>query len=319
MRPCIHLKARDPLKEAAIAALKRVVDPLIALMFDTGITVQEFGRLVRDRAVRSAAARVARESGRVNNSRVAIITGLARAEVARILSTDGRSFDSGSGQHPARKVLAGWHDNPRFLDANGSPAVLPIFGARKSFERLVMSFGGGSPVRAMLDQLHEIGAVEILSGQRVRVVARVPIFSGMTNSAITNFGERTGDLLGTLTTNLHTTAPPLFERTALVDDVDSAVAPLVRRQIAEQGSAFIDSTNSLLNRSRGKSNRKGSRDMRRPRMGVTVFYFEEGVANDPSEAALGSRRRKNFQRRVSKRKVAHKGSGVGDALPRSRP
>ena len=223
MQSTIYQKAKDPLKEAAIDALKRVVDPLIGLMFDTGITVQEFARLVRDRAVRSAASRIAKESGRVNNSRVAIITGLARAEVARILATDGSALESGIGQHPARKLLSAWHDNQRFLDASGNPAVLPIFGTRKSFEQLVLSFGGGSPVRAMLDQLIEIGAVDVLSGQRVRVRARVPMFRGMTNSAIANFGERTGDLLETLRGNLHATAAPLFEGTAFVTDVDTAM------------------------------------------------------------------------------------------------
>jgi hypothetical protein len=306
MQSTIYQKAKDPLKEAAIDALKRVVDPLIGLMFDTGITVQEFARLVRDRAVRSAASRIAKESGRVNNSRVAIITGLARAEVARILATDGSALESGIGQHPARKLLSAWHDNQRFLDASGNPAVLPIFGTRKSFEQLVLSFGGGSPVRAMLDQLIEIGAVDVLSGQRVRVRARVPMFRGMTNSAIANFGERTGDLLETLRGNLHATAAPLFEGTAFVTDVDTAIAPLVRRQIAEQGAAFIDSANSLLNRSRGKSNRRRSTEAQLPRMGVTVFYFEEGFTNDSSGGVSSSRRRKNFQRRAGKSRLVRK-------------
>jgi hypothetical protein len=119
----------------------------------------------------------------------------------------------------------------------------------------------GSPVRAMLDQLSEIGAVDILSGQRVKVNTRIPIFRGMTSSAITNFGERAGDLLQTLSANLHTAASSLFEGTALANDLDPAIAPLVRGQIAEQGAAFIDSANSLLNRSRGNSSRQHSREM----------------------------------------------------------
>ena len=98
------VQSQDPFKETAITALKRVVDPLVDLMFDTGITVQEFSHLVRDRAVRSAAARIARESGRNSNSRVAIITGLARSEVARILEANEPSFTSRGEQHPARRA-----------------------------------------------------------------------------------------------------------------------------------------------------------------------------------------------------------------------
>lgn len=293
-------RSQDPFKETAIVALQRVVDPLVDLMFDTGITVKEFTRLVRDRAVRSAAARIAKESGRNSNSRVAIITGLARAEIARILGANEPSFTSRGGQHPARRVLAAWHDNQRYLAANGDPAILPIFGRRKTFEQLVASHSGGIPVRAMLDQLTQVGAVEILTCQRVKVKSRVPIFKGMTCSAIANMGERAGDLLGTLKHNLRTASTPLFEATVFVSDVDIGAVPLVRRQMAEQGSAFIDGATSLFSRSRSRLSR--SRKLTSQcRVGVTIYYFEDAIANAGALQPPASRgRRKNLQRQHMK-------------------
>jgi hypothetical protein len=297
MRSPRRAQSKDPFKETAITALGRVVDPLVDLMFDTGITVQEFGRLVKDRAVRSAAKRIAREIGRHSNSRVSIVTGLARAEVARILDSNVPSYALRGDQHPARRVLAAWHDNQRFLAANGDPAVLPIFGKRKSFEQLVSAHSGGIPVRAMLDQLSQINAVEILAGQQVRVRSRVPIFKGMTCSAIANVGDRAGDLLGTLKHNLRTMSAPLFEGTAFIGDADIGALPLVRRQIAEQGSAFIVGATSLFSRSRRKPKRSETRSQSQCRVGVTVYYFEEEIeatTNTPPSANAG--RRKNLQR-----------------------
>jgi hypothetical protein len=297
---------RDPFKETAITALKRVVDPLVDLMFDTGITVQEFSRLVRDRAVRSAAARIAREGGRKSNSRVAIITGLSRAEVARILEANEPSFSSRGGQHSARRVLSAWHDNHRFLAANGDPAVLPIFGRRKSFEQLVAAHSGGMPVRAMLDQLLQINAVEILSSQRVKVKSRLPIFRGMTCSAIANMGERTGDLLGTLRHNMRTASTPLFEGTAFIGDVDIGVVPLVRRQVAEQGSSFIDGATSLFSRSRSKRQRSRKEESQ-CRVGVTVYYFEDDSATAGTpQPTSDTGRRKNLQRQYLKSRRSDK-------------
>ena len=168
----------DPLKEATIVALKRVLDPLIDLTFDAGITVHEFSRLVRERAVRAAVKRISRETGRDSKSRIAIVTGLPRSEVARILKADETSPSKRLGQHPARKVLAAWFENPRFLATNGDPAVLPIFGKRRSFEQLVAMHSGGIPVRAMLDELTQLEAVERLSDQRVRAKSRIPILTG---------------------------------------------------------------------------------------------------------------------------------------------
>jgi Family of unknown function (DUF6502) len=300
------VQSQDPFKETAITAIKRVVDPLVDLMFDTGITVQEFSHLVRDRAVRSAAARIARESGRNSNSRVAIITGLARSEVARILEANEPSFSARGEQHPARRVLAAWHDNRRFLAANGDPAVLPIFGRRKSFEKLVAGHSAGIPIRAMLDQLVQMSAVEILPDQRVKVNSRVPIFKGMTSSAIANIGERTGDLLGTLRHNLHTASMPLFEGTAIVGDVDIGVVPLVRRQMAEQGSAFIDGATSLFSRSRSKRKQSSTRETSQCRVGVTVYYFEDEIATASTrQQSRDTGRRKNLQRQH----IKSRGSG----------
>lgn len=201
-----HLYSNDPLKEATLTALKRVVGPLVEVMFDTGVTVHEFSHLVRDSAVRVAAKRVSRESGRDSNSRVAIITGLPRAEVARILKSDSASLSKRVAQPPSRRILAAWHENPRFLSADGVPAVLPIFGKRRSFEQLVALCGRGIPVRAMLDELTQIDAVERLPDQRVKAKARIPTPTGLTGEAIAAMGQRAGDLLVTLTSDLRRTA-----------------------------------------------------------------------------------------------------------------
>jgi hypothetical protein len=292
------LRSNDPLKEATITALKRVVGPLVDLMFDTGVTVHEFGHLVRERAVWAAARRVSRESGRDSKSRVAIVTGLARSEVARILKSDDASSSNRAGQQPSRKILTAWYENPRFLAANGDPAVLPIFGKRRSFEQLVALCSRGIPVRAMLDELTQIGAIERLSDQRVKAKSRIPILTGLTGSAIAAIGERTGDLLETLTNNLRRKSNPLFEGTALVDETDLDMVALVRREIEEQGANFINSANSLLSRSRARPSRSSVKISAKCRLGVTVYYFQDDVERTAeSSAETTYMRRKNLQRK----------------------
>ena len=290
-------RSGDPLREATINALTSVVDPLLDLMFDTGVTVQEFSHLVRERAVRAAARRIARESGRDSKSRVAIVTGLPRSEVARILKSNDISSKR-LGQHPARRVLAAWYDNPRFLTIQGDPAVLPIFGRRRSFEQLVAMHSGGIPVRAMLDELAQLDAVEILSDQKVKAKSRVPILTGLTSSAIARMGEHVRDLLETLTYNLKSTAKPLFEGSALIDDADLDMLSLVRREIAEQGASFINSANSLLARSRIKPRKSMTNEPMKCRLGVTIFYFQDDKEIE-KESRIDAKRihRKNLQRK----------------------
>jgi hypothetical protein len=298
-----NLRSQDLIKETTLVALKRVIDPLTDLMLDAGITVHEFSGLVRERAVRIAARRVAKESGRISKSRVAIVTGLPRSEVARILNAEDDFPRKRTGQHPARKVLAAWYGNQRFLAANGDPAVLPIFGKRRSFECLVARYSGGIPVRAMLDQLTQIQAVEILTGQRVKARSRLPIFTGLTSHGISSLGERTSDLLETLKRNLQSSNSPLFEATAVVTDIEASAVPLIRRELTDQGLAFVDSANSLFARSRTKPMASGQKGPSRCRIGVTVYYFQDEMSNGASLQSVGGVRRKNLHRKVRRAKT----------------
>jgi hypothetical protein len=294
-------QSEDPIKEATVAAMSRVLEPLLELMFDTGITVQEFNKTVRERAVRVANSRVFKEIGRVSKSRVAIVTGLPRSEVTKILNSRDSVTRSKARQHPARRVLAAWYDSPHFSTAKGEPAVLPIFGKRQSFETLVDRYGAGIPVRAMLDELTQMNAVERLPDQQVRVKARVPISTGLSTGSIAAVGERGRDLLQTLTRNLRNRQQPLFEATAFADNSDSEMVSLVRREITEQGTNFINGATSLLNRSQKKRSAKALQPSKRVRLGVTVYYFQEDAPDDGVSAfAEASSRRKNLRRQVKK-------------------
>ena len=291
----------DPVKDATVSALERVLDPLLELLFDAGVTVQEFYQIARNRAVRIATQRVVKESGRESKSRVAIVTGLPRSEVTRISGLLDSVPKAKPDHHPARRVLAAWHDDPRFLAPNGDPAVLPIFGKKRSFERLVERNGGGIPVRAMLDELMQLDAVERLEDQKVRAKSRVPIMTGFTNRSITAVGERGRDLLETLAHNVRRSAQPYFEATAVIDDGDLELVNFLRREISEQGTNFINSATSLLNRAQLKRGSKTAKSSRAVRLGVTVFYFQEEAPNNDVPTGVGTHaRRKNLRRQPGK-------------------
>jgi hypothetical protein len=265
-------------------------------MFDAGVTVQQFNHLVRERAVRTASRRVIRETGRNSKSRVAIITGLPRSEVSRISNSPDSYVRAKPGEQPMRRVLAAWFENPRFLTSAGEPATLPIFGRSPSFESLVSMHGAGIPVRAMLDELVRIHAVERIADQHVKAKSRVPISVGLTSDAITAVGERCGDLLQTLTKNLRNSAPPLFEATSLVSNVEPQLIPIIRRELADQGASFINTVNSLLKSSQSKLRKSASAAKLKCRLGVSAYYFEE-IATKNTEGSQKQARRINLRRK----------------------
>jgi hypothetical protein len=283
-----------------LLAWRRIVDPLLEMLFDSGVTVQEITRLIRERSIHAATRVILKECGRVSNSRIAIMTGLPRSEVSRVLKAKDDSLTARPGNHPARRVLAAWYDSPTFLGANGKPAILPIFGKRRSFEQLVQFNGGGIPVRAMLDQLLQIDAVEILRDQRVKARSRIPVLPGLSGTAIANLGDRIAELIETLKGNLRKPMDPLFERTAVMGRVDLDLLPLFREEIAVRAAKFIDSTNAMFNRTRSKSARTAGHPSRACRVGLTLYYFEKVQPGGNITHRAGKVRRKNFKRAVRK-------------------
>jgi hypothetical protein len=255
-------------------------------MFEAGVTVQQFNYIVRDRAVRAASNRLLKETGRNSKSRVSLITGLPRSEVSRIsLQADGY-VNTKLRQPAARRVLAAWFERSSFLSPNGEPAVLSIFGNKRSFEKLVSTHGGGIPTRAMLDELTKLNAIELVGEHYVRAKSRTPVSVGLNPEAIAALGERCSDLIQTLMKNVRRNDGPLFEATCLVQDADSDLMPIIRREISKQGASFISGTNSFLRRI-GK-NRSGTRSSSssRCRVGVTVYYFEnsDGCTAVPTDS-----------------------------------
>jgi hypothetical protein len=211
-------------------------------------------------------------------------------------------------------VLAGWYDNPMFLSDSGDPLVLPIFGTKRSFERLVARYSVGIPVRAMLDQLIQINAIEVLPGQRIRAKSRVPTLTGLSSTAIAAIGDRARDLLDTLRGNLR--APtPLFEGTAVMSEVDAEAVPLIRRELAEQAAIFIEGANSLFGRTSNKSRSPASRVSQKCRIGVTTYYFQNDLTeHSPKAEPAANGKRKNLRRQLA---TASKRSGKGQSSRRS--
>jgi hypothetical protein len=283
------IQAADPIRKATIDALTHIIDSLLELMFEAGVTVQQFNYVVRDRAVRAAGSRVLKETGRNSKSRVSIITGLPRSEVAKISIEENDYVDTKLGQSAARRILAAWFESPSFLTPNGEPATLSIFGSKRSFEKLVSVHGGGIPVRAMLDELTQLNAVERIGNDHVKAKSRLPVSVGLTPEAIGALGQRCSDLIQTLMKNVRRRDHPLFEATSLVQDADLDLMPVIRREISRQGASFISGTNSLLKRIRKNPRITRSNSGSRCRVGVTVYYFED--TEEINAAAAGAHKR----------------------------
>jgi hypothetical protein len=275
-------------------ALLRILEPLAAFVLDSGLSIHEVTTIFREAAVRSIASQQREVSRRISISGISASTGIPRAEVSRVLKSTSKAGDSGDrGRQSTSKVLNAWHQNPKFTNANGHPADLQIYGRGATFEKLVKGYGGGIPIRAMLDELTRTGVIEIKSRQLVRLKSLVTIERGITPQVIKAFGDRTTELLSTLLQNMRYPDASRFVASVSGTAISQDKIPLIRKELATRGASFLADIEDIL--VRGPVIRRRSRSgLSENNVSVTIFLHESGAKSSSEVRPLIKRR--NFRR-----------------------
>jgi Family of unknown function (DUF6502) len=231
------------IQEAARKSLIKLLKPLSAFVFDCGLSISELNLILRTAAVESVAARQLENSNRVNISGVAAITGIPRAEVSRILNPSGSLTIGAIQGRPSitSRILSAWHCDPDYLTTDRRARDLKIFGAGPTFESLVRTYGQGIPVRAILDELKHVGAIQLLtSSQKIRPKMFLAINPRITHKIVRELGATTDDLFLCLNPS-----DAAFER-VFGAKVWSGPVPQVRRRLGPNAMALLRELQTIL-------------------------------------------------------------------------
>jgi Family of unknown function (DUF6502) len=260
-------------RDSAIAACERLLPPLIATLLRLGISAADFNELAKEVFVRTAARQMMRATGRLNRSRVAIVTGLTRSEVAHVLNRVRGAKRRDWHLHRADRVLRGWSSDPDFLTRSGRPRALTVKGRHGSFQDLVKRYSGDIPARAMLDELVASSAVRILDNGNVCALVRPTAVPRFDHRELRAVGTRVRALLHTLCHNAEHSRAKLFVSSTLNRSVDERLMKTLLHRIEAQALSFLQHIDDQLsNPPRGYLSRRGTRG---PKLGVTVFVHKE--------------------------------------------
>ncbi len=266
---------------ALVAALFRLARPLVRLLLRHGIPFGVMADVMKQVYVEVALKELRLPGRKQTTSRVAILTGLSRKEVARLRQMSVWDDDEVIQQyHRAARVMTAWVREPAFHDANGHPAPLPVEGDSASFGDLVRQYSGDMPVRALLDELLRIRAVEPLADGRVRLLTRhyVPAAGEVEKLAI--LGTDVADLIATIDWNL--SCPPeeaYFQRKVHYDNLPSEVLPELRLLTRERAQAFLEQLD-LWMAARDRDVNPTVQGTGRKRAMVGIYYFEEDFSEE---------------------------------------
>ena len=225
-------------------ALSLMLKPLVRLLIAQGVTHAEFAETVKEVYVETA-LRHFDDDGRVNKSRVAILTGLTRKEVKNVIDRHLEEGASDRNYSRPERVLSGWFSDPKYTGPYGIPLELPYEASEPgglSFVSLVKQYSGDMAPRQMLNELVQAGSIVEFDGG-YKAVRRSFRHSVLSPAFIKRLGEVGYRVFSTAAKNIDKEAEGAgyFDRMVFADDgCPNEVIEKFDTYIKARGQAFLE-------------------------------------------------------------------------------
>lgn len=246
-----------------LTLLDPLLAPLARLMVSRGIGFPELAERLKLHFVRAA---IDAGEGKSTDSRISVLTGLQRRDIARLRSDKAKEAHV---SHLSR-LVATWQTDATYQSPDGKPATLPRAGPQPSFEALARSIRTDIHPRTMLDALIEAGTVtRDAATDEVSLAASAYLPLPGSDEQIAYLANNIGDHLEAATLNVRADEPPFFERAVHYSGLSEA-------DIAELDATFRKSQMDLLQHLNARAARmkNDSRGTLRFRAGG-YFYSKE--------------------------------------------
>jgi len=239
-------------KEHLRRALRMMLKPLVKLLVSQGVSHGDFSEAAKDVYVEMA-IRHFDKSSKVNQSRIAILTGLTRKEVKNVIDRAMRADPHSKNHSRPARVLAGWHSDPRFLGPYGVPLEVPyestVDGGTPSFVDLVKTYSGDMAPRPMLKELMRIGAVVETDKKMLKVLRRDFIPEALSGELVERLGHVAHNFFSTSARNIEKTEIDggIFERIVFAENgVTPTTVSLFDEFVKIRGQEFLEELDNWL-------------------------------------------------------------------------
>jgi len=265
----MELDIKNTLRNACSALLR----PIASILMQSGMTWKEFSDLSKAVFVSVATDEFGIRGRPTNVSRVSILTGISRKEVKRQRELLAAHTPSASSKTTdATRLLSGWHQDPDYLDGEGSPLPLSASGPAPSFATLFEVYGGDTPEQTLLKELKSAGSVEEDDTGRLLAKRRYHMPAAMDLGLLRFFGTNLHDHAETLRNNLAVNGgPKRLEGFAVDDRIDPAAAAEFNAFVDRRGQQFLEEIDAWLAEHRVESNDTKSRPVR---LGLGVYAIQ---------------------------------------------
>lgn len=264
-------------QKALRTAVRYMLKPIARILIRGGVSWKDFAELGKGAFVEAASEDYGIAGRQTNASRVALLTGLSRREVARIREArtadqDGEEFEVRETQIP--KLLAGWHQDPDFLDDKGKPRELINNDQPGELNDLLKRYAGDIPPVAFTKELVRLKLVGKQDG-KYEVLSRnfTPDLSDP--SLLRQAGLALHDHASTVAHNLNRQreSGPRFERLVSNLNVSPETASKFHALLQDEGQQFLERLDAWL--SAHDQREQSGRQNRPVRVGAGIYFIQD--------------------------------------------
>ncbi len=252
-------------------ALRNILSALVRTLLRNGMAYGEFDQIARKCYADVAFEHFVPAGKKQTASNVAIITGLNRKEVKRMLELDASQPAPKTRQYNRSiRVLGGWINDPDYLRADGLPKDL-VYDGDGSFSSLVRKYSGDMPVAAMQRALTKSGNICMTNDNHVRLLNHAYLPSDDPVEHINILGVDTAQLIDTINHNLTASGEDLrFQRKASNHLVSKDAVPAIKRFLSRKGQAFLEEVDHYLTEHEAENGDTTE-------LSVSVFYHQSSL------------------------------------------
>ncbi len=282
------MKSEAERRSALEQAVTGLLRPLFRILLRQGMAFTAFEKLAKRVYVDLAFNEFGLPGKKPSISRTSILSGLTRKDVQRLVAEpDERATAVDATYNRAARVLTGWVRDAEFADATGDPRPLEADGER-GFAGLVRRYSGDMPVRAVLDELLRVGAVQRLADGRIELLTRAYVPVHGDDEKLHILGNDVADLVATIDHNLqHGGSDARFQRKVMYRGIAPQALPAFRKLSAAQAQALLERLDRWL-AAQLEAQPSADPGTARARVGLGIYYFEQMLG--PHEVSPGANR-----------------------------
>ena len=262
--------------DALVAALRRVLRPLVRLLISKGITLPTITTLLKEAYVSVAEADFPVTGKRQTDSRINLLTGVHRKDVKRLREERQTERDAPPAVGLGVQIVSRWVSDASTTDSEGRPIPLPRqakTSSEPSFDGLVESISKDVRPRAVLDEWLRLGVAELDGEDRVILNRQAFVPEKGFDEKAFYFGRNIHDHLAATVHNLSGDGNPRLERSVHYSGLTESSVRMLAEQAEKTGMESLLALNKLA---RERVDADSGKPDATHRFNFGLYFFDEG-------------------------------------------